>query len=54
MRNGTTSRLSTPGTNPATAQSAQEISTPCCAASDAASGLAAIAVRNMALVTTTP
>ena len=43
-----------PGTNAATAQPAQVMVTPCCAASSAASGFAAIAVRNIALVTTTP
>ena len=48
------SRLRTPGTAAAAAHSAQEISTPCCAASSTTSGFAAIAVRNIALVTTTP
>ena len=49
-----TARLSSPGTDAARAQSCQEIVTPCCAANSAAKGFAAIAVKNMALVTTTP
>jgi hypothetical protein len=51
---GTSSRLTRPGSSAASAQRPQEMCTPADPASSTASGVAAMAVTNIALVTTLP
>ena len=51
---GTTMRLTSPGTKAACAHPTHVITMPCAAASCATSGLATMAVRNIALVITVP